>query len=151
MNAGDTTVVENYLVGLGLIGGIFIGLGSVVLLYFNGKIAGISGILGGMLQKWDGNSPWRLAFLVGIPLGVLGVSWVHNMQPVVQIDVSTPVVVIGGLLVGFGTRLGSGCTSGHGVSGIARLSPRSLAATATFMGMAALTVFVMRHLLVLGG
>jgi uncharacterized protein len=151
MNAGDTTVVENYLVGLGLIGGIFIGLGSVVLLYFNGKIAGISGILGGMLQKWDGNSPWRLAFLVGIPLGVLGVSWVHNMQPVVQIDVSTPVVVIGGLLVGFGTRLGSGCTSGHGVSGIARLSPRSLVATATFMGMAALTVFVMRHLLVLGG
>jgi uncharacterized protein len=151
MNAGDTTVVENYLVGLGLIGGIFIGLGSVVLLYFNGKIAGISGILGGMLQRWDGNSPWRLAFLVGIPLGVLGVSWVHNMQPVVQIDVSTPVVVIGGLLVGFGTRLGSGCTSGHGVSGIARLSPRSLAATATFMGMAALTVFVMRHLLVLVG
>jgi len=147
----DTTVVENYLIGLGLIGGLFIGLGSVVLLYCNGKIAGISGILGGMLQKWDGNSPWRLAFLVGIPVGVLGVSWVHEMQPVVDIDVSTPVVVIGGLLVGFGTRLGSGCTSGHGVSGIARLSPRSLVATATFMGMAALTVFVMRHLLVLGG
>lgn len=151
MKVGDSKVVENYLVGLGLIGGIFIGLGSVVLLYCNGKIAGISGILGGLLQKWDGNAPWRLAFLVGIPLGVLGVSWVHDMQPVVQIDVSTPVVVMGGLLVGFGTRLGSGCTSGHGVCGLARLSRRSMVATATFMGMAALTVFVMRHLLVLGG
>lgn len=137
-------MAENMMIGMGLIGGLLIGLGSAVMLYFNGKIAGISGILGGVLHKWDENSLWRWAFLVGIPLGVLLVSALRG-APDVQLQASTPVLVIAGLLVGFGTRLGSGCTSGHGVCGLARLSPRSLVATGVFMVMAALTVFVARH------
>jgi uncharacterized membrane protein YedE/YeeE len=141
-------MAENMLIGLGLVGGILIGLGSAVMLYFNGKIAGISGILGGVLGKWDENALWRYGFLVGIPVGVLLVTLLRG-APDIQITASTPVLVIAGLLVGFGTRLGSGCTSGHGVCGLARLSPRSLAATGIFMVTAALTVFVARH--VLGG
>jgi uncharacterized membrane protein YedE/YeeE len=92
---------------------------------------------------------WRWAFLIGIPVGVVLVNAVRGFAPDVQLQASTPVLVLAGLLVGFGTRLGSGCTSGHGVCGLARLSPRSLVATGTFMVTAALTVFVMRH--VLGG
>lgn len=141
-------MAENMMIGMGLIGGLLIGLGSAVMLYFNGKIAGISGILGGVLHKWDENSLWRWAFLGGIPLGVLLVVALRG-APDVQLQASTPVLVIAGLLVGFGTRLGSGCTSGHGVCGLARLSPRSLVATGVFMVMAALTVFVARH--VMGG
>jgi hypothetical protein len=142
-------MAENMMIGMGLIGGLLIGLGSAVMLYFNGKIAGISGILGGVLGKWGPDSLWRWAFLVGIPVGVVLVNAVRGFAPDVQLQASTPVVIIAGLLVGFGTRLGSGCTSGHGVCGLARLSPRSLVATGTFMVMAALTVFLMRH--VLGG
>ena len=141
-------MTENMMIGMGLVGGLLIGLGSAVMLYFNGKIAGISGILGGVLHIWDENSLWRWAFLVGIPLGVLLVVALRG-APDVQLQASTPVLVIAGLLVGFGTRLGSGCTSGHGVCGLARLSPRSLVATGVFMVMAALTVFVARH--VVGG
>ena len=140
-------MIDDYLVQLALIGGAFIGVGTAIMLFFNGKIAGISGILGGMLQKWNADSSWRLAFLVGIPVGVMLVSVVHNMEPAVQVDTSPLAVVIGGLLVGFGTRLGSGCTSGHGVCGLARLSPRSIVATCTFMVSAAITVFVLRHVL----
>lgn len=140
-------MIDDYLVQLALIGGAFIGVGTAIMLFFNGKIAGISGILGGMLQKWNADSSWRLAFLVGIPVGVMLVSVVHNMEPAVQVDASPLAVVIGGLLVGFGTRLGSGCTSGHGVCGLARLSPRSIVATCIFMVSAAITVFVLRHVL----
>lgn len=142
-------MVGDYLVGPALLGGALIGLGVAVMLLFNGKIAGISGVLGGALQKWVPDLSWRLAFLVGIPVGVMLVSAVHNMQPPVELDASRPLIVLGGLLVGFGTRLGSGCTSGHGVCGLARLSPRSIVATCTFMFTAALTVYLMRH--VLGG
>lgn len=140
-------MIDNYLVQLALMGGALIGVGTAILLFFNGKIAGISGILGGMLQKWNADSSWRLAFLVGIPVGVMLVSVVHDMEPAVYVDASPLAVVVGGLLVGFGTRMGSGCTSGHGVCGLARLSPRSLVATCTFMITAAITVFVMRHVL----
>lgn len=142
-------MVGDYLVGPALIGGVLIGLGVAVMLLFNGKIAGISGVLGGALQKWVPDSLWRLAFLVGIPVGVMLVSAVQNMQPAVELDASRPLIILGGLLVGFGTRLGGGCTSGHGVCGLARLSPRSIVATATFMFTAALTVYLLRH--VLGG
>src|SRR5690606_11041786 len=117
------------------------------MLFFNGKIAGISGILGGVLQRWRADSLWRVAFPVGIPVGVMLVWMVHDTGPVVQVDASSPAIILGGLLVGFGTRLGSGCTSGHGVCGLARLSKRSLVATGTFMGTAALTVFLLRHVL----
>jgi uncharacterized membrane protein YedE/YeeE len=102
-----------------------------------------------VLGKWGSDSLWRWAFLIGIPLGVLLVNGVRGYTPDLQLQVSTPVLIVAGLLVGFGTRLGSGCTSGHGVCGLARLSPRSLVATGTFMVTAALTVFSMRH--VLGG
>lgn len=139
-------MAEDYLVRLALIGGALIGVGSGILLLFSGRIAGISGVLGGLLQKWNADSNWRLAFLVGIPVGVMLVSVVHNREPVVQIEASPLLIILGGLLVGFGARLGSGCTSGHGVCGLARLSPRSIVATLTFMGTGVLTVFVLRHL-----
>lgn len=140
-------MAQDMMIGMGLLGGILIGLGSAVLLYANGRIAGISGILGGVLQKWDGNSLWRWAFLLGIPVGVLLTALLRGGMPVVQLQASTPVLVVAGLLVGFGTRLGSGCTSGHGVCGLARLSPRSLVATGTFMVTAAVTVYIARHVL----
>jgi uncharacterized membrane protein YedE/YeeE len=137
-------MADDMMIGMGLVGGLLIGLASAVMLYFNGKIAGISGILGGALRRWDENSVWRWAFLLGIPLGVLLMTVLRG-APQVQLQASTPVLVLAGLLVGFGTRLGSGCTSGHGVCGLARLSPRSLVATGVFMVTAALTVFVARH------
>lgn len=142
-------MAEDMMIGMGLFGGVLIGLASAVLLIFSGRIAGISGILGGLLYKWDDSASWRLPFILGIPAGVWLVSITHDYTVNVQIEASTPVLVIAGLLVGFGTRLGSGCTSGHGVCGLGRLSQRSIVATGTFMVTAALTVFVMRH--VVGG
>jgi len=138
-------MAEDMMIGMGLLGGMLIGLGSAVLLIFSGRIAGISGILGGLLYKWDASASWRLPFILGIPAGVGLVSLTHHYTVNVEIEASTPILVIAGLLVGFGTRLGSGCTSGHGVCGLARLSQRSIVATGTFMVTAALTVFVMRH------
>jgi uncharacterized membrane protein YedE/YeeE len=140
---------DNFLLLAGLAGGAAIGLGAAVMLYFNGRIAGISGILGGMLQKVNSDTLWRLAFLLGMPAGVWLTTLVRGTPLTIELNASPLLLIIAGLLVGFGTRLGSGCTSGHGVCGLARLSPRSLAATATFMAVAALTVYVMRH--VVGG
>ncbi len=142
-------MTDNFLLVAGLAGGALIGLGAAVMLYFNGRIAGISGILGGVLRKADSDTVWRLAFLLGMPAGVLLTTLVRGTPLVIELDASPLLLIIAGLLVGFGTRLGSGCTSGHGVCGLARLSPRSLAATGTFMVVAALTVYVMRH--VVGG
>lgn len=133
----------------GLIGGLLIGLASVLLLLFNGRIAGISGIVGGLLSpgpRKAGDAVWRAAFVAGLVLGGLGYAFVGGGLPV-EVEASLPVLAVAGLLVGFGTRLGSGCTSGHAVSGIARLSKRSIAATTTFMLVAILTVFVVRHVL----
>ncbi len=132
-----------------LMGGMLIGLSSAMLLLVNGRVAGISGIAGHMLGRWSSHTLWRGAFLLGLVCGPLVFAAIAGHRPAVQILASTPVLVAAGLLVGFGTRLGSGCTSGHGVSGLARLSPRSFAAVATFMVTAALTVFVVRH--VVGG
>ena len=132
-----------------LVGGMLIGLSSAALLVLNGRIAGISGIVGAMLRRWTSDTAWRAAFLAGLMLGPLLFAAVVGHRPRLQIAASVPVLVLAGLLVGFGTRLGSGCTSGHGVSGLARLSPRSFAAVATFMATAAATVFLVRH--VLGG
>lgn len=128
----------------GLVGGLMIGTAGAVLLLANGRIAGISGILGAVLE---GRSLGEgLAFLAGL-VGVGALVALAVGTPSIGVTSSAPLLLAGGLLVGFGTRLGGGCTSGHGVCGIARLSPRSLAATALFMGVAAATVFVMRHLL----
>lgn len=129
-----------------LAGGALIGLASLLLLLMLGRIAGISGILGGLLQKPDSDTPWRLAFLIGLPLGALATAHLlGGFAPRLATD--TYGLIAAGLLVGYGTRLGAGCTSGHGICGLARLSPRSLVAVLIFMASAMATVFVTRHLI----
>jgi len=132
--------------GASFAGGLLIGLASVLFLFMNGRIAGISGILGGLLAPGKGDTGWRLAFLGGLLAAPLLVS-LFQAVPAPTVEAGTPVLLIAGLLVGLGTRYGSGCTSGHGVCGLSRLSPRSLVATAAFMLAGFATVFVMRHLL----
>jgi uncharacterized membrane protein YedE/YeeE len=129
-----------------LAGGILIGLATALLLLANGRVAGISGILGGLLRPASGDIAWRLCFVLGLFLAPL-VWLAMRAMPPAQIDHSPAMLAAGGLLVGIGTRFGSGCTSGHGVCGIARLSPRSLLATACFMAAGFITVFVVRHVL----
>ena len=129
-----------------LAGGLLVGLAAALLVLFNGRIAGISGILGGLLVPLRGDMGWRLAFLLGL-LGSPLVYAAFAALPRPQIDAGYGTLVAAGLLVGIGTRYGSGCTSGHGVCGISRLSPRSLAATAAFMLAGFATVFVVRHAL----
>lgn len=129
-----------------LTGGALIGAAAAVLLLFNGKIAGISGILGGTLTTRPADIPWRAAFLLGLLLAPL--AWIATGPlPTIEINASYPVIIVAGLLVGIGTRYGSGCTSGHGVCGISRLSPRSLTATIIFMAAGFITVYVIRHLI----
>jgi uncharacterized membrane protein YedE/YeeE len=129
-----------------LSGGILIGLATALLLLANGRVAGVSGILGGLLRPARGDVAWRVAFVLG--LFVAPIAWLAmRAMPPAQIDHSPALLALGGLLVGVGTRFGSGCTSGHGVCGIARLSPRSLLATACFMAAGFVTVFVVRHVL----
>ena len=130
------------------LGGLLIGLAASLLRLSNGRIAGISGICGGLLSRSTGDRGWRLCFLAGLPLGALAVGAFRGGLPV-QIVASPVALVAAGLLVGFGTRLGNGCTSGHGVCGLARGSRRSLAATLTFMASGAITVFLVRQ--VVGG
>jgi uncharacterized membrane protein YedE/YeeE len=131
-------------------GGLAIGMAAALLLLLTGRIAGVSGMAAATARLGQGGPPWPLAaaFIAGLPLGAALVAHVFR-RPEVIVTSSVPLLILAGLLVGFGTRLGSGCTSGHGVCGIARLSRRSLAATATFMASAAATVFVVRH--VIGG
>ena len=133
-----------------LAGGVLIGVAAVWLMLANGRIAGISGIVGGLLRPRSGDIGWRFAFIVGL----MSAPWAYRafaVVPEAQIDASFAMLVGAGLLVGFGTRLGSGCTSGHGVCGLSRLSWRSLAATLCFMATGFLTVFVVRHVLHVGG
>ena len=128
-----------------LAGGMLIGLAAALLILFNGRIAGISGIVGGLLRPRQGDVGWRIAFLaglVGTPL--LWQLWLA--LPAVRIDAGAPALVAAGLLVGVGVRYGAGCTSGHGVCGLSRWSPRSLAATCVFMAAGFLTVYLLRHL-----
>ncbi len=129
-----------------LAGGMLIGTSSAMLLILNGWIAGISGIVGRLLQPRTSGTGWREVFVAGVILGPLVFAAVAGHLPEVRIPASVPVLVFAGLLVGFGTRLGSGCTSGHGVCGLARLSPRSFAAVGVFMLTAAASVFVVRHM-----
>jgi hypothetical protein len=131
----------------GLLGGALIGLASALLLLANGRIAGVSGILGGSLFGPVAERGWRLAFLLGVPLGAWLVRSATSDAMGFAITGHPAWLVAGGLLVGFGTQLGGGCTSGHGVCGVARGSPRSIFATLAFMASAGVTVFVMRHLL----
>ena len=130
----------------GLIGGLLIGAAATLLLWLNGRIAGVPGIVGGLLSPTPGDSSWRLLFIGGLLLGgfiyqtLAGSLGVSIQQPL-------PVMLLAGFIVGFGTRLGSGCTSGHGVCGLGRKSVRSLTATIVFMLSAVVTVYVIRHLI----
>jgi uncharacterized membrane protein YedE/YeeE len=128
-----------------LAGGALIGLAAALLILGSGRIAGISGIVGGLFRPASGDTGWRIAFVVGLLAAPL-VWGLFAALPAVQSDAGTPTLVVAGLLVGVGTRYGSGCTSGHGVCGLSRLSPRSLAATLAFMGAGFVTVYVVRHL-----
>jgi uncharacterized membrane protein YedE/YeeE len=129
-----------------LAGGALIGIASALFVLLNGRIAGISGVLGELLSPARGDIGWRVAFVLGL-VGAPLVYALFTALPHVQIDAGNGALVVAGLLVGAGTRYGSGCTSGHGVCGLSRLSPRSLAATAAFMGAGFATVYVTRHLL----
>ena len=129
-----------------LAGGLLIGLAASMLLLFSGRIAGISGIVGGLLRPRKSDVAWRLAFVAGLLAAPL-VFLMAAPLPQVQIDASTATLTVAGLLVGVGTRYGSGCTSGHGVCGLSRGSPRSIVATVSFMAAGFLTVYLIRHFL----
>ena len=130
-----------------VLGGLLIGLSSSALLLFNGRIAGISGILGGVLRPMAGEWSWRAWFLAGLLAGGLVVYAVAPGAFAVAVHRSWPLLLAGGVLVGFGARLGSGCTSGHGVCGLSRWSARSWVATAVFTAAGGVTVFVLDHVL----
>ena len=131
----------------GLLGGALIGLAAVMLLLTNGRIAGISSIIGGLLARTTTDIGWRVAFLCGLGLGAIAYRPIAGEWFAVEPAAAWPVMLLAGLLVGFGTRMGGGCTSGHGVCGIARLSPRSIVATCVFLAAGMVTVFVVRHVL----
>lgn len=127
-----------------LLGGVLIGLAAASFILLNGRIAGISGIVGGLLVPRSGDIGWRAAFMIGL-IGAPA-AWIMVAElPPIQIEAGFPAIVIAGLMVGIGTRYGSGCTSGHGVCGLSRLSPRSLVATLCFMGTGFVTVYLIRH------
>ena len=130
-----------------LLGGALIGLAAAGLFLLAGRIAGVSGIVGGLLPPRAGEATWRVAFVVGLLVGPLLAALLTGRTGIGAPAASMPTLIVAGLLVGVGTTLGSGCTSGHGVCGLARLSPRSLAATLTFMAVAAGVVFLTRHAL----
>jgi uncharacterized protein len=135
--------MQNFSPLAGLIGGAMIGLAAAILWLATGRLAGISGMLESVLRPQRAGAGLALAFLVGLPIGAI-VIWPQILTPV-QVSTSAPLLIAAGLLVGFGTRLANGCTSGHGVCGLPRLPMRSIAATGIFMGTAMLTVFVVRH------
>lgn len=129
-----------------LLGGILIGGSAALILILNGRVAGISGILGGLLPPSRGDVAWRIAFLAGLLLAPVIYGAFGGAIPPIAVEASVPVLAVAGFLVGFGTRLGAGCTSGHGVCGVGRGSPRSIVATTVFTLTAIVTVFVTRHL-----
>lgn len=129
-------------------GGALIGLAAVLLMATMGRIMGATGILAGLLQPasfpdWS----WRMAVLAGMVSGPIVIMWITGQMPAVQVPVSTTMLLVGSFIVGIGVTFGSGCTSGHGVCGMARLSPRSIVATLTFMAATGITVFIIRHVL----
>lgn len=137
---------SNFTLGMSLAGGLLIGLASVMFLLFNGRIAGISGIVSGLLKPTRGDMAWRIAFVAGLVISPLVFALAAPL-PEVRVEAGYSVLLIAGLLVGIGTRFGSGCTSGHGVCGLSRRSPRSLVATVSFMFAGFVTVYIVRHLI----
>lgn len=129
-----------------LLGGALIGLAVLIFILFNGRIAGISGIIGGLIKPNIQDAGWRIAFIMGLLLSPL--LWqLFVTLPAIEIQASNPLLIISGLLVGIGTRFGAGCTSGHGICGLSRLSPRSIVATVCFMLAGFVTVYITQHLL----
>lgn len=139
--------MEHFTPVSGLLGGAMIGLAASALLLLNGRIAGISGILGGSLEGSKDDRLWRIFFLIGLVVGPWLVTAVRGRPPEIVMQAPLLILVVAGVLVGFGTRLGKGCTSGHGVCGVARASTRSIVATVVFFLAAAITVFITRHVL----
>ncbi len=139
----------NFTPWMSLSGGILLGIASAVFILINGRILGISGILGGLLAPKTGDIGWRIAFVLGMLAAPITLSLLtpDDFLSAPRIEAGYVLIVIAGLLVGYGTRLGSGCTSGHGVCGLSRLSPRSMVATGIFMASGFAIVFVIRHLL----
>ena len=143
----ENYLMENFTPFTSLIGGFLIGLSATLLLWCNGRISGISSIAGGLLTIDRAELGWRILFLIGLVGGVGVYRLFDGSLQEIEITTSLPLLVGGGLLVGIGTRMGGGCTSGHSVCGIARFSTRSIVATITFMTAAGLTIYVVRHLL----
>jgi uncharacterized protein len=142
---GQEIIMASFDPVAALIGGALIGLAAALMMLLIGRIAGVSGILGGMISDRGGDKMWRLAFVAGLIAAPLLAGLAGYALPKPDMPANWALIITGGLLVGFGSRLGGGCTSGHGVCGIARISTRSLVATAVFMLAAILTVAVMRH------
>lgn len=140
----DYTVFTPYK---GLIGGFLIGLSAVLMMWINGRIAGVSGFIHGLCAPGKKIDYWRAAFLLGLLIGGLSFQIVPAIQFSLRTHYSALLLIFGGFCVGFGTRLGQGCTSGHGVCGVARLSPRSIIATITFLLSAFATTYLVRHLM----
>ena len=140
--------MENFTPVAGFAGGALIGLAASLLLLGVGRIAGISGVMEGVINPGNERRDWRLAFLFGLPIGgILVAVAAPDILPLTEVSASWPLLAVSGLLVGFGARVANGCTSGHGVCGIPRMASRSIAATIFYFGAAAATVYVMRHLL----
>jgi uncharacterized membrane protein YedE/YeeE len=138
--------MENFTPLTSLAGGVIIGLAAVGMLFFTGRIGGVSGIFGGLLNADRGDTAWRAWFVGGLMTGAVIMAFVRPESLNIQLAKTDLAVIVAGLLVGIGARLGSGCTSGHGVCGVGRLAPRSLVATAVFMTTGALTVYVVNHI-----
>ncbi len=138
--------MENFTPYSALAGGVLIGISASLLLLFNGRLAGISGIMGGLFGASSGDKAWRALFLIGMIVAGAAYQWLFPGSFQDRPNFPLPLLLIGGFIVGFGTRMGSGCTSGHGVCGIGRLSMRSIIATLVFMVSAAITVYIIRHI-----
>jgi len=139
--------VENFTPISALIGGLLIGGAATLTLWANGRIAGISGILSGVIVPGSSDRIWRILFVLGMLAGAIVYTVIRGAPADLELQVGPAGAIIAGLLVGFGTRLGSGCTSGHGICGLARFSRRSFTATLVFMATAIFTVFVIRHVI----
>lgn len=139
--------MENFTPYSALLGGALIGIAATLMLWINGRITGISGILGGVLFPVKTDALWRVLFIAGLLCGALLFTLVKGSPINLEVQATPLVSILAGFLVGFGTRLGSGCTSGHGICGIARVSKRSFAATLMFMLTGIVTVFLVRHVL----
>ena len=139
-------MITEFTPWMSLLGGVMIGVSAVILMGFLGRVAGISGIVGGLFQSDVFDVIWRLVFLLGLIAAPLFYGLIVNKQPDFAVTGDVVFLIVGGLLVGFGAIFGSGCTSGHGVCGLSRFSKRSFVAVVVFMVSAAVTVFVMRHL-----